>query len=146
MHHKCLYLGTNHKHPPSLNQRLIADGGLSRRITPSLKIRVRFPHTCKGLVIRVVSACLCLSACANEAVSSLLPVFDQGPLGPGEEYFGPAGVDNSNLCKCNTVTYSLVSACGACQAAPWITYDFHPLLSSSLIPIFMFLPLDGPNG
>ena len=84
---------------------------------------------------------LCLE-CATEAVSSL-PVFDQGPLPLGEQYTGPAGVDDSNLCKCNTITYSLVSACGACQGAQWITYDY---IFSSLISVFISLPLDGPNG
>jgi len=50
-------------------------------------------------------------------------VFTVDPLLPGNEYFGPSGVDNSNLCKCSTVAYSLVSACAACQEAEWITWS-----------------------
>ena len=43
---------------------------------------------------------------------------------------------------CNTVTYSLMSACAACQSAMWIEYD------SSLLFTFylMTLPLVGLNG
>ena len=74
--------------------------------------------------------------------SHLLTVFTVDPLLPGEEYFGPSGVDNSNLCKCSTVAYSLVSACAACQDAEWITYGPYSLL----ISIFIHHPLDGPNG
>jgi hypothetical protein len=112
--------------------------GLFRRITLSIKILVKSPHTWKGLAIRVVSGYL---ACADEAVSSLT-VFTVDPLLPGNEYFGPSGTDNSNLCKCSTIAYSLVSACAACQGADWITYD----RSFPLITVFMNLPLDGPNG
>ena len=49
--------------------------------------------------------------------------FTVNPLLPGYSYTGPSGVDDSNLCKCNTVSYSLISACDACQGAAWITYD-----------------------
>ena len=39
----------------------------------------------------------------------------------GKSYRGPnAGADT--LCVCNTVVYSLVSACGACQGDSWIEY------------------------
>lgn len=33
---------------------------------------------------------------------------------PGIHYTGP-GLSNANLCNCNTVVYSLTSACGSCQ-------------------------------
>lgn len=40
-------------------------------------------------------------------------------------YVGPTiPSDASNLCKCNTVVYSLMSACGACQGAVWFSYAF----------------------
>ncbi|KAI0249314.1 hypothetical protein BJV78DRAFT_1228690 [Lactifluus subvellereus] len=29
---------------------------------------------------------------------------------------------DGDLCKCNTVVYSLLSACDACQQKPWIMY------------------------
>ncbi|KAN0119069.1 hypothetical protein V8E52_004516 [Russula decolorans] len=37
-------------------------------------------------------------------------------------YTGPSDYDDSDLCKCNTVTYSLLSACVACQEEEWISY------------------------
>ncbi|KAF8465588.1 hypothetical protein DFH94DRAFT_848610 [Russula ochroleuca] len=42
-------------------------------------------------------------------------------LPQGYSYSGPDGFDASNLCYCNTVAYSLFSACGACQGQEWIT-------------------------
>ncbi|KAI0260306.1 hypothetical protein BC834DRAFT_554096 [Gloeopeniophorella convolvens] len=47
------------------------------------------------------------------------------PLLPkGDSYTGPNGSgDNSDLCKCNTVVYSLMSACDACQNAEWISWE-----------------------
>ena len=63
------------------------------------------------------SFCVCgpcrLGSFAAFTINSLLP---------GYSYTGPSGVDDSNLCKCNTVAYSLISACDACQGAQWITY------------------------
>lgn len=42
---------------------------------------------------------------------------------PGDSYVGPTGAtDASDLCKCNTVVYSLMSACDACQDAFWFSY------------------------
>ncbi|KAH9021562.1 hypothetical protein EDB85DRAFT_2152277 [Lactarius pseudohatsudake] len=49
--------------------------------------------------------------------------FTINALQPGYSYTGPSGVDNANLCKCNTVTYNLISACDACQSATWITWS-----------------------
>ncbi|KAN0119095.1 hypothetical protein V8E52_004542 [Russula decolorans] len=43
-------------------------------------------------------------------------------LAPGYHYTGPSDYDDSDLCKCNTVTYSLLSACVACQEEEWISY------------------------
>ncbi|KAI0246500.1 hypothetical protein BJV78DRAFT_148333 [Lactifluus subvellereus] len=50
--------------------------------------------------------------------------FYMSPLKPGDSYIGPTGDDDrdGDLCKCNTVVYSLLSACFACQQEPWITY------------------------
>ena len=47
-------------------------------------------------------------------------------LQPGYTYFGPRGPDDSDLCECSTVGYSLFSACAACQGEEWITYGFCP--------------------
>ena len=59
------------------------------------------------------------------ADSSPFAAFTIDTLRPGYEsyYLGPSGIDASDLCKCNTVTYSLISACGACQGANWLRYD-----------------------
>ncbi|KAH9161337.1 hypothetical protein EDB89DRAFT_2031047 [Lactarius sanguifluus] len=50
-------------------------------------------------------------------------VFSIPALLPQHYYTGPAGVDNGDLCKCNTVVYNLISACDACQGASWIPYS-----------------------
>ena len=42
-------------------------------------------------------------------------------------YIGPTGPgDSADLCKCNTVVYSLMSACDACQGANWFSYVRFP--------------------
>jgi hypothetical protein len=54
-----------------------------------------------------------------------LLVFTIPDLVPGDSYVGPTGSsDASDLCKCNTVVYSLMSACDACQDASWFSYVF----------------------
>jgi len=45
------------------------------------------------------------------------------PLAPGYEYTGPSGNGDADLCKCNTVTYSLLSACDACQGELWVSWS-----------------------
>ncbi len=57
------------------------------------------------------ASCAILSACAVFAMTALLPQ---------HSYTGPSGVDNGDLCKCNTVVYNLISACDACQGESWI--------------------------
>ncbi|KAH9066330.1 hypothetical protein EDB87DRAFT_1679074 [Lactarius vividus] len=44
-------------------------------------------------------------------------------LQTGNFYTGPGGADNGDLCKCNTVVYNLISACGACQGGSSIPYS-----------------------
>ena len=47
-------------------------------------------------------------------------------LQPGYHYIGPTGgAQAGDLCVCNTITYSLMSACDGCQGSDWIAYDFH---------------------
>ncbi|KAI0306316.1 hypothetical protein B0F90DRAFT_732901 [Multifurca ochricompacta] len=50
-------------------------------------------------------------------------VFAIPALLPQHSYTGPNGPDNSDLCKCNTVVYNLISACDACQGESWIPYS-----------------------
>ncbi|KAI9455011.1 hypothetical protein BJY52DRAFT_366538 [Lactarius psammicola] len=42
---------------------------------------------------------------------------------PQHSYTGPNGIDNGDICKCNTVVYNLISACDACQGESWIPYS-----------------------
>ncbi|KAI9443925.1 hypothetical protein H4582DRAFT_1917847 [Lactarius indigo] len=50
-------------------------------------------------------------------------VFTIPNLEPGNSYTGPTGPgDENDLCKCNTVVYSLMSACDACQGAKWFSW------------------------
>jgi hypothetical protein len=61
-------------------------------------------------------------------------------LSAGDSYVGPTGSnDSSDLCKCNTVVYSLMSACDACQFddAVWFPYVFLPFNLAS----FAFISL-----
>ncbi|KAH9054540.1 hypothetical protein EDB87DRAFT_1580479 [Lactarius vividus] len=55
-------------------------------------------------------------------------------LQPGYSYTGPSGVDDANLCKCNTVTYNLISACDACQSATWITWSEYSFNCTRTLP------------
>jgi hypothetical protein len=60
--------------------------------------------------------CLLVSSLADFNVSS---------LPPGSSYGSPGSSEAANLCYCNTVGYSLVSACAACQGggyAAWSTW------------------------
>ena len=71
-----------------------------------------------------------------------LAAFTINALQPGYSYTGPAGgIDDSNMCKCNTVSYSLISACDGCQGSDWIRFDLHAHLPSSS---FTYLLLAGP--
>ena len=59
-----------------------------------------------------------------------LAAFAINPLQPGHAYTGPTGATgfydyDNNMCKCNTVMYSLLSACDACQGIYWFRFDFH---------------------
>ena len=60
----------------------------------------------------------------SSTVLSPFSAFTVDPLPAGYQYAGPYVLGGGDLCKCNTVTYSLLSACGACQEDLWITYEF----------------------
>ena len=62
--------------------------------------------------------------------------FDIQALPPGRMYGGPTAAQ-SNLCECNTVVYSLVSACAACQGSTWILYAFH-FAHTRIMPIMSY--------
>ncbi|KAG2111662.1 uncharacterized protein F5147DRAFT_686203 [Suillus discolor] len=48
--------------------------------------------------------------------------FSISPLPPDTHYAAPT-VAEANPCECSTVVYSLVSACGACQNATYLTWS-----------------------
>ena len=43
-------------------------------------------------------------------------------LPEGYSYTVAADPDDDNFCECNTVTYSLLSACDACMGNEWFSY------------------------
>ncbi|KAI0250333.1 hypothetical protein BJV78DRAFT_590711 [Lactifluus subvellereus] len=71
--------------------------------------------------------------------------FSIAPLGPGYSYIGPNGVDDGNLCKCNTVAYSLLSACDGCQQETWITWSQYSFNCTKTFPVSSF-PNPVPSG
>src|SRR5712675_1403289 len=54
-----------------------------------------------------------------------LSEFNIPPLLSSFRYVGPYS-GHDNLCQCNTVVYSLMSACSGCQGSTWISYAFYP--------------------
>ncbi|KAI0246498.1 hypothetical protein BJV78DRAFT_148240 [Lactifluus subvellereus] len=71
--------------------------------------------------------------------------FYMPPLEPGNSYPGPTGGDDGDLCKCNTVVYSLLSACDACQQEPWIDWLEYSLNCTNVMPVPSF-PNPIPSG
>jgi len=55
-------------------------------------------------------------------------------LQPGNSYSGPSGSDDSDLCECNTIAYSLISACDACQGADWISWAEYKYNCTTILP------------
>ena len=96
------------------------------RLILSAKIHVLLQRTCRRHVMGVVSRFLVLLCPFIGEPYRLISfaAYDLIPLPSGYHYEGPSGIDNSDLCKCNTVRYSLISACGGCQGERWITYEF----------------------
>ncbi|KAF8477808.1 hypothetical protein DFH94DRAFT_755939 [Russula ochroleuca] len=64
--------------------------------------------------------------------------FDISPLlDTKHSYTGPSGNDDSDLCKCNTIAYSLISACDACQGSEWISFP-NPVPPGTSVPHWAF--------
>ncbi|KDR73490.1 hypothetical protein GALMADRAFT_227940 [Galerina marginata CBS 339.88] len=62
-----------------------------------------------------------------DVASSLLAICNNGPfpvdaLPESTHYLGPS-LQNANPCQCSTVTYSLMSACGACQGRTYLSWS-----------------------
>ncbi|EGN97447.1 hypothetical protein SERLA73DRAFT_169774 [Serpula lacrymans var. lacrymans S7.3] len=48
--------------------------------------------------------------------------WDIPALPPNEHYLAPS-LSDANNCQCNSVVYSLISACAACQNQLWVSWD-----------------------
>ena len=69
--------------------------------------------------------------------------FTMGPIGPGWVY-GGVDANSTDSCHCNTISYSLTSACAACQNATWIQCGY--IVSSSQLPAAYVSFLAGRTG
>jgi len=66
-------------------------------------------------------------------------------LPAGESYVGP-GIGQATYCTCSSVSYSLVSACGACQGENWVDWtNWRQNCSAADVSIGSF-PLNIPEG
>ncbi|KAH9021563.1 hypothetical protein EDB85DRAFT_414479 [Lactarius pseudohatsudake] len=73
-------------------------------------------------------------------------VFTIDALQPGYSYTGPSNdTDDVNPCKCNTVTYNLISACDACQGSTWKTWSEYSFNCTTTLPPSTF-PNAVPQG
>ncbi|KAH9054538.1 hypothetical protein EDB87DRAFT_1702119 [Lactarius vividus] len=65
--------------------------------------------------------------------------FTINALQPGYSYLGPTSdVDDANTCKCNTITYNLISACDGCQGSLWTTWFDYSFNCTTTLPPSMF--------
>ncbi|KAG2158230.1 uncharacterized protein EDB93DRAFT_1238020 [Suillus bovinus] len=85
--------------------------------------------------------------------------FSISPLPPDTHYAAPT-VAEASACECNTVTYSLVSACGDCQNAtylPWSSWSYNcsevyiqtypnNIPSGTLVPNWAYLSVNSSVG
>ncbi|KAH9971461.1 hypothetical protein BJV74DRAFT_865871 [Russula compacta] len=72
--------------------------------------------------------------------------FTINALQSGYSYTGPTGgIDDSNMCKCNTISYSLISACDACQGSDWISWSNYSANCTKTLPPSTF-PSPVPAG
>ncbi|KAJ8588686.1 hypothetical protein M405DRAFT_874248 [Rhizopogon salebrosus TDB-379] len=88
-------------------------------------------------------ASACLSQLGSSEITSSLAALGVTAASPGAMYPGPSA-DTANECMCNTVTYSMISACGACQngtVESWSAYKFN-----CTMPYYSTFPMNIPNG
>ncbi|KAI9443921.1 hypothetical protein H4582DRAFT_2095306 [Lactarius indigo] len=65
--------------------------------------------------------------------------FTINALQPGYSYVGPSSdVEDANPCKCNTVTYNLISACDGCQGSMWTTWSEYSFNCKTTLPPSVF--------
>jgi|SRR6266850_299695 len=119
---------------------------LSSRTTVSTKVRAMLPRTWRLRAMVAVSWSLRPSFDTLRTWLSFhrhTSEFNIPALPSGRQYAGPASSQHYP-CQCNTVVYSLVSACGDCQESSWILYAFN--LNPQKIHADDILLLDGPHG
>ena len=73
-------------------------------------------------------------ACVHGNSTLISAAWTFEPLPTGYQYGAPDEDWRTDLCMCNTVLYSLVSACDACQGEKWSMYG--PILSV-YIPFYL---------
>jgi len=59
-------------------------------------------------------------------------------LAQGNNYPGPSGGVSEDICQCNTVLYSVISACAGCQMGIWLSWDDWSANCSSSAPMATF--------
>jgi len=61
-------------------------------------------------------------------------------LAVGNHYSGPSDSNATDTCECNSVYYSLISACAGCQKGTWLSYAFYQTCSAlfTVTPIFRY--------
>ncbi|KAF9469205.1 hypothetical protein BDZ94DRAFT_1243948 [Collybia nuda] len=89
----------------------------------------------------------CLVAAYLESACSVQPQ-EVNEIPPGNHYLGPQFVQ-ADACKCSTVTYSLISACGGCQNrtfTSWANWSLNcPVLYVTLYPKPIPIGTDVPS-
>ncbi|KAI0270214.1 hypothetical protein BGY98DRAFT_268207 [Russula aff. rugulosa BPL654] len=60
--------------------------------------------------------------------------FTLQPLPPGDYYTGPSAAQGTDLCLCNTIAYSLLSACDGCQGSEWISWSDYAFNCTTILP------------
>ena len=116
------------------------------------KIRVQLQRTCFRHAVGAVSCLLVCLSCIDAGPEPYRffssPAYSLQPLPSGDIYSGPSGPQGVDLCLCNTIAYSLISACDGCQAggtaADWSRYDSRSFFSFQLQGL-MHLPLAGQS-
>ncbi|KAF8495485.1 hypothetical protein F5888DRAFT_1711245 [Russula emetica] len=85
-----------------------------------------------------------METCSNDGSFTIYDLSPGGsPYNVGSS--GTSSTQDSNLCMCNTVTYSLLSACDACQGVEWNSWSAYSLDCIKTLPPSSF-PNPIPSG
>ncbi|KAI0270217.1 hypothetical protein BGY98DRAFT_937561 [Russula aff. rugulosa BPL654] len=71
--------------------------------------------------------------------------FTVQPVQSGFHYTGPSSTQGGDLCLCNTIAYSLLSACDGCQGSEWISWSDYSNNCTTILPPSTF-PNPVPDG